>query len=81
MARPHSNGAEWPAFVGRYGVGDIADGEVVSVMPFGAFIRVDGIDGFAPKSAWPALPEDGTRVRVRIEAIDTDQRRFAVAPA
>ena len=80
MSSPH-NDSPWPAFASRYGVGDVADGEVVQVLPFGAFIRVDGVDGFAPKSAWPALPTDGARVRVRIEAIDVEQRRFAVAPA
>jgi small subunit ribosomal protein S1 len=71
----------WLDFAARYAVGDVADGAVVSVLPFGAFVRVDGVDGFAPRSAWPQLPEDGARVRVRIEAIDPDQRRFAVAPA
>lgn len=81
MSATHSNEAEWPAFASRYGVGDVIDGDVVSVVPFGAFIRIDGIDGFTPKSAWPALPEPGATVRVRIEAIDNEQRRFAVAPA
>jgi len=81
MSRPHSNESAWPAFVARYGVGDIADGEVVDVVPFGAFIRIDDVDGFTPKTSWSALPEPGTRVRVRIEAIDADQRRFALAPA
>lgn len=71
----------WLDFSTRYAVGDVADGAVVSVLPFGAFVRVDGVDGFAPRSAWPQLPEDGARVRVRIEAIDPDQRRFAVVPA
>ena len=85
MSRPqfneHSDEAAWPAFVSRYGVGDVTDGDVVSVVPFGAFIRIDGVDGFAPKPSWPTLPEPGTRVRVRIEAIDGEQRRFALAPA
>ena len=77
-----SNEPGWPAFVARYAVGDVADGEVVSVVPFGAFIRVDdSVDGFTPKSSWTALPEPGTQVRVRIEAIDNDQRRFAIVPA
>jgi len=81
MSATHSDEAQWPAFVSRYGVGDVTEGDVVSVVPFGAFIRIDGVDGFTPKTAWPALPEPGSRVRVRIEAIDGEQRRFAVAPA
>lgn len=81
MTRPHTNEPGWPAFVARYGIGDVVDGDVVSVVPFGAFVRVDDVDGFTPKGSWPALPEQGARVRVRIEAIDVDQRRFAVVPA
>jgi small subunit ribosomal protein S1 len=81
MSRPHSNESAWTAFVSRYGIGDVADGEVVSVVPFGAFIRIDDVDGFTPRTSWPALPEPGTRVRVRIEAIDVDQHRFALTPA
>ena len=81
MSDSHTNEAGWPAFSARYGIGDVAAGEVVQVMPFGAFIRVDDVDGFAPKSSWPALPDLGARVSVRIEAIDSDSRRFAVAPA
>lgn len=87
MSRPHrhepahTNERAWPAFVARYRVGDVADGEVVSVVPFGAFIRIDDVDGFTPKASWSVLPELGTRVRVRIDAIDSDQRRFALAPA
>jgi small subunit ribosomal protein S1 len=73
--------SDWPTFARSYAVGDVAEGEVVAVMPFGAFVRVDGVDGFAPKPSWPQLPEEGAKVRVRIEAIDPDQRRFAVVPA
>jgi hypothetical protein len=39
------------------------------------------VDGFAPKASWPAPLEPGAQVRVRIQAIDAEQRRFAVAPA
>jgi small subunit ribosomal protein S1 len=81
MSSPHTNEPAWPAFTARYSVGDVAEGEVVSVLPFGAFIRVDEVDGFTPKSSWSALPAIGEQVRVRIEAIDDAQRRFAVAPA
>ena len=59
----------------------MVDGDVVDVVPFGAFVRVDGVDGFAPQSTWPALPAVGSRVPVRIVAIDADRHRFAVDPA
>lgn len=84
MSRPeHSvNDAAWAAFVDRYGVGDTLDGDVVHVVPFGAFIRLgDGVDGFAPQSLWPAPPALGSRTAVRVEAIDPEHRRVALRPA
>jgi ribosomal protein S1 len=73
--------AEWADFAARYGVGDVAEGDVVSVEPFGAFVRVGGIDGFAPKPEWPVLPEVGSTVRVRILAVDNERQRAAFGPA
>jgi small subunit ribosomal protein S1 len=84
MSRPtHSiNEAGWAEFIAQHGVGDVVDGHVVSVVPFGAFIRIgDGVDGFAPQSLWPTRPEPGSRVLVRIAAIDVDNRRVALDPA
>ncbi|GII25024.1 S1 RNA-binding domain-containing protein [Planosporangium mesophilum] len=87
MSRPEhssheSNGAGWAEFVARHGVGDVVDGQVVSIVPFGAFVRIgDGVDGLAPKSHWQALPDLGSRIRVRIEAIDADNQRVALHPA
>jgi len=73
--------AAWDAFVGRYRVGDTLAVEVVSVRPFGAFVRTaEGVDGLAPHADWPALPPVGTRVTARIVAVDPEQRRFALAP-
>jgi ribosomal protein S1 len=83
MSRPvHSiDEAGWAEFVARYSVGDVVDGHVVSVVPFGAFIRIGtGVDGLAPQSLWPTLPEPGARTLVRIEAIDVDNRRVALGP-
>jgi ribosomal protein S1 len=84
MTRPtHSiDEAGWADFVARHGVGDALDGDVVSVVPFGAFIRIGpGVDGLAPQSLWPTLPEAGSRIPVRIAAIDTEHRRVALGPA
>ncbi len=84
MSRPaHSyNEAAWRALVARHGIGDVLDGEVVSVVPFGAFIRVGaGVHGLAPQSLWPALPEVGSRIAVRIAAIDAEHHRVAFGPA
>jgi len=84
MSRPtHSvDEADWGRFTARYGVGDVVDGEVVKVVPFGAFIRVGtSVDGLAPQSLWPNLPAAGSRIRVRIAAIDADHRRVSFSPA
>jgi ribosomal protein S1 len=54
---------------------------VVSVEPFGAFVRVGGVDGLAPGPEWPVLPEVGSTVRVRILAVDLDRQRAAFGPA
>jgi ribosomal protein S1 len=84
MSRPiHSvDEAGWAEFIARYGVGDVIDGQVVHVAPFGAFIRVgNGVDGLAPQASWPNLPEPGSRIAVRIVAIDADNRRVAFVPA
>jgi len=71
----------WAEFVARYSVGDVVEGDVVSVEPFGAFVRVGDVDGLAPKPEWPVLPEVGSTVRVRILAVDYDRQRTAFGPA
>ncbi|HTF06644.1 MAG TPA: S1 RNA-binding domain-containing protein [Asanoa sp.] len=73
--------AAWSAFVTRYPVGAVVHGDVVSVVPFGAFVRIGEVDGFAPAREWPTPLEEGSVVPVRIAAIDADARRFAVQPA
>ena len=64
-------------FAARRSVGEVVDGEVVKAMPFGAFVRVDEVDGFLPEKPPPAV---GAAVRVRVVAIDAQQERFAVEP-
>lgn len=56
----HFNEAAWAQFLSTYGVGDTLDGQVVTVMPFGACIDVGGgVHGLAPASEWPTLPGVG----------------------
>jgi ribosomal protein S1 len=84
MSHPEhtSSAAGWADFVARYGVGDVVDGQVVSVVPFGAFVRVgDGVDGLAPQQMWPTVPAAGARVAARIVAIDPDNHRVSLGPA
>ena len=46
-------------------------------VPFGSFVESEGFTGLAPGQSWPA----GTRVSVRILAMDPDRQRFSLAPA
>ncbi len=84
MSRPtHSaNEAAWARFVAEHVVDDVVEGEVVSVVPFGAFVRVGtGVDGLAPQSSWPELPAVGSRILVRIAEIDAKTHRVSFSPA
>lgn len=84
MNRPkHSVPAEvWSGFVTRHATGGVIDGVVVSVVPFGAFVDVgEGVHGLLHASSWAARPEPGSRVAVRIQALDVENRRMSLIPA
>ncbi|MEU4228224.1 S1 RNA-binding domain-containing protein [Nonomuraea sp. NPDC026600] len=64
----------WEGFTSRHAVGDVLDGSVARVVPFGAFIEVaDGVHGLLVGSD---RPEAGSSVSVRIAEIDHDNRRL-----
>jgi small subunit ribosomal protein S1 len=65
----------WQDFLARHDVGDVIEGVVTKQVPFGSFVESDGCTGLAHERTWPV----GTRVRVRILAIDKNQR-FSLAP-
>jgi ribosomal protein S1 len=69
----------WEEFVARHGIGDLVDGRVTRILPFGAFIRVaGGMDGLL---AGDDRPDVETTVSVRIADIDHEKRRMKlVAP-
>ncbi|QUQ70134.1 S1 RNA-binding domain-containing protein [Kutzneria sp. CA-103260] len=68
----------WNEFLAGHTVGDVVDGTVSKVLPFGAFVRVGGFDGLLPQVKTVA---DGERVRVRILAIDDASQRFSLEMA
>lgn len=71
----------WQEFVSRHAAGGVLDGVVVKVVPFGAFVDMgDGVHGLLHESEC-APPEVGTRVSVRIKAIDVERRRMSLEPA
>ncbi|MFG1644832.1 S1 RNA-binding domain-containing protein [Amycolatopsis sp. NPDC049252] len=59
--------------------GDVLDGVVVKVLPFGAFVEVaPGLHGLLVTDGPPGL---GTRLPVRVERIDAGRRRFSLVRA
>jgi small subunit ribosomal protein S1 len=78
----------WRAFADKHSVGEVLDGIVTKIVPFGAFTRVSpGIEGLVHISELvpqPAEdPEDvvavGDAVRVRIIDVDLERRRISLS--
>jgi ribosomal protein S1 len=67
----------WQDFLARHQIGDIVEGVVTKQVPFGSFVESDGFTGLAHQQSWPV----GTRVSVKILAIDTANQRFSLAEA
>jgi ribosomal protein S1 len=67
----------WQEFLARHQVGDVIEGVVTEEVPFGSFVESEGCTGLAYQQSWPV----GSRVSVRILAIDPDARRFSLASA
>jgi ribosomal protein S1 len=67
----------WQHFLARHQVGDVIEGVVTKQVPFGSFVESEGFTGLAHQESWPV----GSRVSVRILAIDSDNQRFSLASA
>ena len=67
----------WQDFLARHRVGDVIEGVVTKRVPFGSFVESEGFTGLAHQQSWPV----GTRVSVRILAIDSENQRFSLASA
>jgi small subunit ribosomal protein S1 len=71
--------------------GEVRDGRVMRLAPFGAFVQLaPGLDGLLHVSELsgeldskgnPVLPTVGTTMRVKILKVDREQRRIGLAPA
>jgi ribosomal protein S1 len=75
--------AVWQRFLAAQAIGRELDGTVVKVVPFGAFVELaagGGVHGLLHSSECEP-PEVGTRVRVRIKAIDNALRRMSLGVA
>jgi len=75
--------ATWQEFLTRLAGAAPIDGTVVSVVPFGAFVRLDegGVDGLLHMSEWTREPQVGETVRVRVLDLDLQRHRVSLAAA
>ena len=78
MNTTHNPPAEqaWQSFVARSD--EVVDGTVVQVAPFGAFVRVAGVDGLLPQTEATTDLAVGDQVRARVLQIDQEARRFSL---
>jgi ribosomal protein S1 len=67
----------WQDFLAHHHVGDVIEGVVTKRVPFGSFVESEGFTGLAHEQSWPV----GSRVSVRILAIDAEKQRFSLAAA
>ena len=75
MPRHDTPTPAWEEFTARHAVGDVIEGLVVQVLPYGALVDVaPGVPGLLTAES---RPEPGARVPLRIAAIDGAKRRAA----
>ncbi len=68
----------WESVDEKYHAGDIVEAEVVSVKPFGVFVKFEkGIESLVPKSEYNNMePKKGEKVKVKILRIDKNKKRL-----
>jgi small subunit ribosomal protein S1 len=78
----------WKEFEQRYRSGQVIEGEVTKIVPFGAFVRVaEGIEGLVHISklsdqhveSADQVVQVGEKVRVRVEDVDVARRRVSLS--
>jgi predicted RNA-binding protein with RPS1 domain len=77
----------WTTVEQRYQVGQLVQGTITKIAPFGAFARIeDGVEGLIHLSEMPAGTQDpkaalqeGQEVTVRIVRIEPDRRRLGLS--
>ncbi|TLM79430.1 MAG: 30S ribosomal protein S1 [Actinobacteria bacterium] len=78
----------WKQLITAFPVGDIFDGKVTKLVPFGAFVELgDGIEGLVHISEMARghvetpdqVVEVGQEVKVKVMDIDTDRRRISLS--
>ncbi len=89
LSRKQADGDPWEEIGGKLQLGQVVQGKVVRIAPFGAFVEIlPGIEGLVHVSemSWTkriARPEDvvtvGETVSVKIQDINTDSRRISLS--
>jgi small subunit ribosomal protein S1 len=78
----------WKEFESTHRAGQVIEGEVTKIVPFGAFVRVaQGIEGLVHISklsdqhveSADQVVQAGDRVRVRVEDVDVSRRRVSLS--
>jgi small subunit ribosomal protein S1 len=78
----------WKEFAERHRAGQVIEGEVTKIVPFGAFVRVaEGIEGLVHISKLSEqhvetadqVVQVGERVRVKVEDVDIARRRVSLS--
>jgi small subunit ribosomal protein S1 len=78
----------WKEFEARHRAGQVIEGEVTKLVPFGAFVRVaEGIEGLVHISklsehhveSADQVVQVGERVKVRVEDVDVARRRVSLS--
>ncbi|WP_026421362.1 S1 RNA-binding domain-containing protein [Actinokineospora inagensis] len=65
----------WSDFAARHRPGDVIEGVVTGVVPFGSWVEYAGVTGLAHRQTLPV----GSRVSARILDIDQVGQRFSLA--
>lgn len=83
LSNPHDASLPaWRDLLAVHTAGGVLDGLVVKIVPFGAFVEMtEGIVGLLHESEWADQPRVGSRISVRIKAIDLQMRRLSLEPA
>ncbi len=68
----------WEDVDKKYKPGDIVEAEIVSIKPFGAFVKIDkGLESLIPKSEFGSFePQKGERAEVRILKLEKDRKKL-----
>jgi small subunit ribosomal protein S1 len=77
----------WPQFARNHPIGQIVSGRVTKLMPFGAFVRVDGLEGLVHVSELADYRVDtpdqvlraNQEVLVKVTDIDLQRRRISLS--